>query len=235
MINLISSWRHVFKLDPDREISDDDLERVCMSGTDAIIVGGSSGVTYENMVELLSRVRRFSLPCVAEISSPESVTPGYDLYLIPIVLNAGQADWITGLHHYAIKRHGAMLPWDMIVPEAYVILNPDSTAAKVTQARTALDQKDIAAYAQMSEHMFRSPILYIEYSGAFGDMKMVKRAASVLHTTQLFYGGGIDSLEKAEMAAACADTIIVGNIIYENIDKALETVLIKRKKGYDGS
>ena len=30
-------WKHVFKLDPNKEISDDALEKVCESGTDAII------------------------------------------------------------------------------------------------------------------------------------------------------------------------------------------------------
>ena len=38
-------WSHVFKLDPNKEISDDALEKVCESGTDAIVIGGSDGVT----------------------------------------------------------------------------------------------------------------------------------------------------------------------------------------------
>lgn len=32
-------WKHVFKLDPNKEISDEALEKVCESGTDAIMVG----------------------------------------------------------------------------------------------------------------------------------------------------------------------------------------------------
>ena len=34
-------WKHVFKLDPNKAISDEELELVCESGTDGIIVGGS--------------------------------------------------------------------------------------------------------------------------------------------------------------------------------------------------
>ena len=63
----IKEWRHVFKLDPNKEISDEDLELICESGTDAIIIGGTDGVTLENVLDLMSRVRRFTVPCVLEI------------------------------------------------------------------------------------------------------------------------------------------------------------------------
>ncbi len=53
----LRQWRHIFKLDPEKSISDSALERICTSGTDAIMVGGSSGVTFNNTVELLSRIR----------------------------------------------------------------------------------------------------------------------------------------------------------------------------------
>lgn len=46
-MNEITTWRHVFKLDPNKEITDEQLEQVCESGTDAIIVGGTDGVTLE--------------------------------------------------------------------------------------------------------------------------------------------------------------------------------------------
>lgn len=36
----VRAWHHAFKLDPNKYISDEDLEKVCESGTDAIIIGG---------------------------------------------------------------------------------------------------------------------------------------------------------------------------------------------------
>ena len=56
-----------------------DLEKICESGTDAVIVGGTDGVTLENVLDLMARIRRYTVPCVLEVSSIETVTPGFDL------------------------------------------------------------------------------------------------------------------------------------------------------------
>jgi putative glycerol-1-phosphate prenyltransferase len=220
----INGWKHVFKLDPERELSDEALERVCLSGTDAILVGGSTGVTFDNTVDLLARIRRYEVPCVLEVSNREAIVPGFDMFFIPIVLNAQDPDWIVGHHRQALKEFGAIMNWNEMMPEGYVILNAQSAAARLTRADTAMDARDVVALARMADRMFRLPIFYVEYSGAFGDMELVRKARDVLQHARLFYGGGIDSLEKAKQAAEAADTIVVGNAVYENLDQALETV-----------
>ena len=53
---------------------------------------------------------------------------------------------------------------------------------------------------------------------------MVKATAEVLQETKLFYGGGITSVEQAKEMATYADTIVVGNIIYDDLKAALKTV-----------
>ncbi|WNQ11645.1 heptaprenylglyceryl phosphate synthase [Paenibacillus aurantius] len=221
----ISAWKHVFKLDPDRSLDESALERLCLSGTDAIMVGGSSGVTYDNTVDLMSRIRRFEVACVQEISTDEAVVPGFDLYFIPSVLNTEQGRWITGRHHQALKDYGALLDWSRVVPEGYVILNPDSTAARLTGAQELEEPEDLKAYARLADKLFRLPVFYVEYSGAFGNMEWVRQAKHVLEEARLFYGGGISSEEQARQAAEAAHTIVVGNIIYEDLERALSTVL----------
>ena len=222
----ITTWRHAFKLDPAKDISDDDLERVCESGTDAIIVGGTDNVTLENVLQLLARIRRYTVPCVLEISNVESITPGFDFYFIPSVLNTRDIQWLSGLHHEAIKAFGKLITWDEIKIEGYCILNKDSKVAKRTDAITELDDEDVIAYAVMAENMFRMPIFYLEYSGTYGDPKLVEKVKAQLSETRLFYGGGIKTVEQAKEMAQHADTIIVGNIIYEDIEEALNTVKI---------
>jgi putative glycerol-1-phosphate prenyltransferase len=224
----ISQWKHVFKLDPDREISGEALDQICMSGTDGILVGGSTGVTFDNTVDLLARIRQYEVPCVLEVSNREAIVPGFDLFLIPVVMNAQNANWIVGQHHKALKEYGAILNWDEILTEGYIILNEESTAAQLTAANTELDTKDVIAYARMADKLFRMPIVYIEYSGKFGDMELVRRTRETLGDARLFYGGGIDSPDKALQAAEAADTIVVGNIIYNDLELALQTVKIDR-------
>ncbi|NQX61863.1 heptaprenylglyceryl phosphate synthase [Paenibacillus qinlingensis] len=224
MIVDIRKWKHVFKLDPDRDISDEALDRLCLSGTDAILVGGSSGVTFDNTVDLLSRIRQYEVPVALEISNQEAIVPGFDLFLIPVVLNADDPKWIVGQHHEALKEYGALLNWDEIVAEGYIILNKEATAAQLTSARTDLDAKDVAAYARMADKLFHMSIVYLEYSGTFGDMELVRKTRQVLENARLLYGGGIDSFEKAQQAAEAADTIVVGNIIYSDLEQALQTV-----------
>ncbi|MDR4945262.1 heptaprenylglyceryl phosphate synthase [Neobacillus cucumis] len=220
----IREWRHVFKLDPNKEITDEQLEKICESGTDAVIVGGTDGVTLENVLDLMARIRRYTVPCILEVSSIETVTPGFDLYFVPTILNSYDPKWITGLHHQAVKEFGEIIDWDEFFMEGYCILNEDCKAAKLTKANTQLTREDVKAYAMMAEKMFQLPIFYLEYSGKYGEPSLVAETKKVLKKTTLFYGGGISTFEQAAEMAQHADVIVVGNVIYEDFQTALETV-----------
>ncbi|WP_102028763.1 heptaprenylglyceryl phosphate synthase [Salirhabdus sp. Marseille-P4669] len=219
----IAKWKHVFKLDPNKEISDEHLEKICESGTDGIIIGGTDNVTLDNVIHLLSRVRRYTVPCALEISNIESVTPGFDFYFTPSVLNSEDKRWFMDLHHQAVKEFGHLMDWDEFFMEGYCILNPESKVFQHTNAKM-VKEEDVLAYAQMVEHMFRFPIFYIEYSGAYGDPALVEKVSNQLDKTLLFYGGGITSPKEAEEMAKFADVVVVGNVIYDNIKQALKTV-----------
>lgn len=223
---MIEEWRHVFKLDPEKEIGDEALEALCLSGTDAILVGGSSGVTYDNTVDLLARIRRYETPCALEVTTIDAIVPGFDAYLIPVVLNSTDVNCIVGQHVAALQTYGRLLPKDSLYGEGYIIANPECTAAKVSSAAPVTADL-IAAYAQYADRLLRLPIVYIEYSGMFGDLQAVSRVKDLLGQARLFYGGGIDSLAKAQEAAAAADTIVVGNVIYTSLQDALQTVRMK--------
>ncbi|RAP73901.1 heptaprenylglyceryl phosphate synthase [Paenibacillus montanisoli] len=221
---IYTGWRHVFKLDPDREISDDRLDAICMSGTDAVIVGGSTGVTFDNTVDLMSRIRRYEVPCALEVSNEEAAVPGFDHYFIPLVLNTDKAEWLAGRQIQALRKFGAFIPWESTSAEGYLILNEDAQAAKLTGAQAGLDPESVAAHIYMADRLMHLPVIYMEYSGRFGDMELVKKALRLVTGARLFYGGGIDDAEKAKQAAAAAHTVIVGNVIYDDLDAALSTV-----------
>ncbi|MEK4876066.1 heptaprenylglyceryl phosphate synthase [Bacillus sp. FSL W8-0102] len=225
----VREWRHVFKLDPNKEIDDDSLEKICESGTDAVIVGGTDGVTLDQVLHLMSRIRRYTVPCVLEVSTLEAITPGFDLYFIPMVLNSSKVDWVLGLHHQALKEYGELMNWDEVLAEGYCILNGDSKAAQLTEANTELDIEDAVAYARLAEKMLHLPIFYLEYSGTYGDPRLVKKVKETLTDTVVFYGGGIQSPEEAAEMGAVADVIVVGNVLYTDLESALKTVEMVKK------
>lgn len=223
------NWRHVFKIDPAKEISEEALEQICESGTDVILVGGTDNVTVDNVIDILLRVRRFSVPVGLEISNVESILAGFDYYFIPTVLNSHDTKWVKDLHHEAIKQYGDIMVWDELIAEGYCVLNPDCKVAQATNANTDLSKDDVIAYARLAENFFKLPIFYMEYSGAYGEPEIVASVKEVLSETKLFYGGGITSVEQAAEMAELADTVVVGNIIYDDLKQALKTVEAVKK------
>ncbi|HLR18682.1 MAG TPA: heptaprenylglyceryl phosphate synthase [Staphylococcus sp.] len=223
----IKKWKHIFKLDPAKSISDEDLKSICLSKTDAIIIGGTDNVTEDNVFHLKQRVKQYSVPLALEISNIDSVMLGFDFYFIPTVLNSTDVKYHNGILLDALKSFGPMMQFVDVVFEGYIVLNPKSKVAKLTQAKTGLTDEDIEAYALMINDMYKLPIMYLEYSGTYGEIDKVKAAADQLTNTQLFYGGGISDYDEAIQMASIADTIIVGDIIYNDLEKALKTVKIK--------
>ncbi|WP_156647092.1 heptaprenylglyceryl phosphate synthase [Lentibacillus sp. JNUCC-1] len=219
----MNEWKHIFKLDPAKEISDEALDAVCESGTDAVIVGGTDDVTLDGVLDLLSRIRRHTVPCILEISNVESVTPGFDYYFIPMVMNSQDKKWMMDVQHEAIKTFKPMMNWEEIMMEGYCILNEDAKAFTHTNCLMP-DEDDVLTYAYMAERMFRLPIFYMEYSGTYGDPGLVERVSNELDETLLVYGGGIITPEQAQEMKTYADIVVVGNSLYTNLKQALKTV-----------
>ena len=122
-----------------------------------------------------------------------------------------------------------MINWEEMHVEGYCIMNPECKAAQLTEANTDLTEEDAASYALMAEKMFNLPIFYLEYSGKYGDPSVVRAVKDTLMETKLFYGGGINSIARAEEMSGLADCIIVGNYVYEDLSAALKTVDVVKK------
>jgi len=208
-------WVHVTKLDPDKQLRPGDIDIIASSGTDALMLSGTLNVTQDNLAELLKQVKSYGIPLVMEPAGPEAVlTQGIDLVFIPSVMNTTDVQWIVGKHRLWVQQQGRSIAWDRVVPEAYIVLNPDSSVAKVTKAVCGLTPDDVGAYTQVADHYFRFPIVYLEYSGAYGNPSLVRAASDAIDRAVLYYGGGIDSGEKAAEMGRYADTIVVGNAVY---------------------
>jgi len=209
-------WVHVTKLDPDKQLKPGDIEAIAASGTDALMLSGTLNVTKENLAALQKQLKTYDLPLVMEPAGPEAVLmQGIDYVFVPSVLNSMDVQWIIGKHRLWVQQQKKKIPWECLVPEAYIVLNPNSSVGKVTKAICDLKADEVAAYAAVADHYFHFPIVYIEYSGTFGDPNVVKAASDALDNSILYYGGGINSAEKAAQMSKYADTIVVGNAVYD--------------------
>src|SRR5690625_968244 len=220
---VMKQWNHIFKLDPAKEITDVAIDRICASGTDAIIVGGTDAVTLEGVLYLLRKLRKYRLPCILEISTMDAIIPGFDYYFIPMVMNSKDKKWMMDIHHQAIKLYKDYMDWNTIFMEGYCIINEESKAFIHTNCQKP-DTEDVIAYATMAEEIFKLPIFYVEYSGTYGDANLVKQVKKELKSTLLFYGGGIQNIEQAKEMKQYADVIIVGNSLYTDFEEAIKTV-----------
>jgi phosphoglycerol geranylgeranyltransferase len=218
------NWRHITKLDPDKDLSSEDLNTIVESGTDAIMISGTQNITDTNVSQLVSRLRDYDLPKILEPATPDAVVDDdVDYVFVPLVLNTGDLSWIVGKHKDWILHH--QISWEKVIPEAYIVMNPESAVAKVTKSTTDLSGDEVVAYAHYAEKYLRLPIVYLEYSGTYGDPELVQRLSESLTEAALFYGGGIESHETAAEMKRYADVIIVGNVVYTDMDKYIATLL----------
>ena len=209
-------WVHVTKLDPDKQLKPGDIDAIAASGTDALMLSGTLNVTQENLTRLQKQLKAYDLPLVMEPAGPEAVLlQGIDYVFVPSVMNTTDVQWLVGKHQAWIRMQKENIPWEYIVPEAYIVLNPNSSVAKVTRSICDLKPEEVAAYATVADRYFHFPIVYIEYSGTYGNPAVVKHVSEVLDKSILYYGGGINSAERAAEMSRYADTIVVGNAVYD--------------------
>jgi phosphoglycerol geranylgeranyltransferase len=219
-------WDHVLKLDPDKElVGEETFEDVCRTGTDAIEIGGTLDITADKTRQVIDACAKHDVALFQEPNNPAVVVDddALDGYLVPVVLNAGDPFWVIEAHKEWARIDD--IDWEKTTTEAYIILNPEASAARVTEADCEQTPEDVAAYARVAERMFGQDIVYIEYSGTFGDPAKVGAAADALAESTLFYGGGVHDYDSAYTMAEHADVIVVGDLIHEEgCDAVAETV-----------
>jgi len=212
-----ADWDHVLKIDPDKElVGDETFDDVARTGTDAIEIGGTLGMTDEKMRRVIDACAEQDVPIYQEPSNPGVVvdSPSLEGYLIPVVFNSRDPFFITGAHKEWVRIEDG-LDWARTHTEAYVVLNSESSVAELTAADCELSAADVASYAAVAERMFGQEIVYVEYSGTFGDPETVAAANEALDSATLFYGGGIGDYDAAYEMGRHADVIVVGDLLHD--------------------
>jgi phosphoglycerol geranylgeranyltransferase len=220
-------WDHILKIDPDKPLVEGEtFEDVCRTGTDAIEIGGTLGMTEAKMQRVIDACARYDVPLYQEPSNPSVVidSPALDGYLIPTVFNSTDPFWIVGAHKEWVRLENG-LDWDRTTTEAYIVMNPEASVAEYTGADCEQSAEDVASFARVAEKMFGQKIVYVEYSGTFGDPEVVSAAHRALDDATLFYGGGVGDYEAAYEMGQHADVVVVGDLLHaEGCEAVRETV-----------
>lgn len=220
---MLEDVKHIFKLDPAKQISDENLAVICESETDLIVVGGTDGITEDNVLNLMARIRRFSVPVALEVTDKDAVIPGFDHYFIPSVFNTSNIKWQHGLMLEALAEYGQLIDFDDLSLLPYIIMNDDCKAFKKSEA-VPVSLDDLPNYINMLDKLYGTKYIYIEYSGIYGSPEVMNIVRDNTQHSRIIYGGGIDSRERAEEMRTYSDTIVVGNVIYQDIKKAIRTI-----------
>ncbi|MBU0684371.1 MAG: geranylgeranylglyceryl/heptaprenylglyceryl phosphate synthase [Thermoplasmatota archaeon] len=214
---------HMTLIDPAKQPpskSGEIAAKACRAGTDAIMVGGSTGVTQENLDMTVDEIKRnCKLPVIYFPSDAHAIARRCDAIYFMSMLNSKNVRNITREHVKGapiIKKLG-IEPISM----GYVIVEPGMKVGEIGEAELVRrdDIGSIVGYAITTE-FFGMDLLYLEAgSGAPEPVPLAMvRAARESVDLPIVLGGGIVTPEQAEkLAAAGADIIVTGTLV-ENGD-----------------
>ncbi|BCU67286.1 geranylgeranylglyceryl/heptaprenylglyceryl phosphate synthase [Sulfolobales archaeon HS-7] len=225
---------HFSLIDPEK--LPHDLEKVAKqlynSGTSAFLVGGTLGVTHEIFQYVLDVLGDFDIPKIIFPSNTNLVDSKADAILFMSLLNSDDLYFVVGAQVYSslmVKKLGLEA-----LPTAYLIIGNGGTASHIGKARPIpFDNYVLAsAYASAAE-LLGMRYIYLEAGSGSPETvrpEMIKSIKSVVPNAYLIVGGGIRSEDKAiSVTEAGADIIVTGNLIEENIDKAVSIIERIRK------
>ncbi len=201
---------------------------------DAILVGGSLGVSEAEISRAIDLLRRTGLPIILFPGNVNGISPNADAILFMSLLNSADPYYIIGaqiLGAPIVKRYSLE-----VLPTAYIVIGDGAAVSHIGWARPISSElhEVIAAYAIASEFL---GMRFIYLEGGSGAQRPVSpesvRAVRRSTNQYIIVGGGIRSPETAlEIVRAGADAIVLGTIVEKNPARALE--IIKAVKRYRG-
>jgi phosphoglycerol geranylgeranyltransferase len=198
-------------------------------GTDAIMVGGSTGVTQQNLDQTVLAIKaQAHVPVIYFPSGANAISPYSDAIFFMSMLNSRNIKMVIGeqIKGAPIVRKLNLEPLSM----GYIIVAPGMKVGEVGEADVIpRDQPKLAASYALAAQYLGMEYVYLEAgSGAPQpvpeDMiKAVRAAISI----PLLVGGGIRDAESAARAKnAGADIVVTGTVVENgNYSGRLESII----------
>lgn len=210
---------HMTLIDPDKQ---DPAEAGRMAGlavelgSDAIMIGGSTGVDQENLDGTVKEIKEnVKVPTILFPSGAHSISRYADAIYFMSILNSKSVKNVIGEQRKAstvIKKLG-IEP----IPMGYLIIEPGMTVGKIGEASLIPrdDPRAAMEYALAGQYLGMK-LIYLEAgSGAPAPVpqEMISRVKGEIEIP-LVIGGGIRNPEDAgTVARAGADIVVTGTIV----------------------
>jgi phosphoglycerol geranylgeranyltransferase len=189
-------------------------------GSDAIMVGGSTGVTQANLDSTVDNIKKASkLPVIYFPSGASAIARHADAIYFMSLLNSKNVRNVTGEHWKGapiIRKLGIET-----ISMGYVIVEPGMKVGEVGEADLVMryDIERAVGYGIATE-LFGMELLYLEAGSGAPEPVPIEMIQAVRKHIKipLIVGGGITSAGKAlEVAKAGADIVVTGTLV-ENGD-----------------
>jgi len=200
--------------------------RALEAGSDAILVGGSTGVHEPELGEVVKAVKGLGAPVILFPGSIAGLTRHADAVLFLYLLNSDDPYFISGAQVLAaptVLRLG-LEP----IPTAYVIVGYGGAAGFVGRARPIpYEHPELVAAHALAGAMMGAAAVYLEAgSGAPKPVppKAVKLSKTLIDSlgseTILIVGGGVRDPQAArQLAQAGADALVTGTLAEEDPER----------------
>jgi phosphoglycerol geranylgeranyltransferase len=213
---------HMTLLDPAKQDPEHAAKMASVAegmGTDAIMVGGSTGVTQENLdATILAIKKKVKVPVIYFPSGAHAISPYADAMYFMSMLNSTTVDNVIlqQVKGAPIVKKIKVEPISM----GYIIVEPGMKVGEVGKARPIPrdDLKAAAAYALAAEYMGMR-LVYLEAGSGAPEAVPLEMIAAVKKTitVPLIVGGGIRDAQTAEkVRLAGADIVVTGTVVEDS-------------------
>ncbi len=213
---------HMGLIDPNEQKPKEsgELARILESvGSDAIMVGGSTGITKKNLNDTAKSVKdNTDIPVIHFPTNATAISPHVDAIYFMSMLNSRDLDKVIGQQvkgSLSVRKLGIQP-----LPMGYVIVEPGMTVGEVGNADLIpRNDPDIALSFGLAAQYLGMRLFYLEAGSGAPEpipLEMVKTCKENLDIP-VFVGGGIRDPDQAKKRAqAGADVIVTGTVIEED-------------------
>jgi len=206
-------------LDPEKQTPEEAgklAAEAAQAGTDAIMVGGSTGVTQDKVDATVLAIKEAAkLPVILFPANAGNLSPHADALYFMSLLNSRDPRLIVGEQRLAAPIVRA---WGLeTIPMAYLVVEPGMRAGEVGDA-DLIGRKNpvVAVQYALAAQMLGMKLVYLEAGSGAPEpvpdriVRAVKEAVDIL----VVVGGGIRTAEDAgKIARAGADIVVTGTVV----------------------